>query len=142
MVDQWKALALFPAGTIVRDPRHPDTPRAGFELLQNLSSCLVEWSCAPAITAAPQTVARVLSVYQINIYQALCKNSTIMKCRKYICDTIKRPEHRYLTNFWNLRFSLKRYALNNKKYSIHSFGQNCRVTYQIKIKKKSYLISY
>ena len=36
-----RGLALFPAGTIVRDPHHcesPKTPRAGFEPAHNLSS--------------------------------------------------------------------------------------------------------
>ena len=37
-------LALIPAGTIVRDPHHRESPtrRAGFEPAQNLSSGLVE----------------------------------------------------------------------------------------------------
>ena len=45
MVDRRKAfIALFPAGTIVRDPHHRESPtrRAGFEPAQNLSSGLVE----------------------------------------------------------------------------------------------------
>ena len=39
-----RRLALFPAGTIVRDPHHRESPtrRAGFEPAQNLSSGLVE----------------------------------------------------------------------------------------------------
>ena len=31
-----------------------DTVKAGFELVQNLSSAFVEWSCAALITTAPQ----------------------------------------------------------------------------------------
>ena len=34
--------------------RVPDTPRAGFEPAQNLSSGLVEWSCAVVITTTPR----------------------------------------------------------------------------------------
>ena len=34
--------------------RISDTPRAGFEPVQNLSSGLVEWSCAVAITTTPR----------------------------------------------------------------------------------------
>ena len=39
-----RRLALFPAGTIVRDPHHCESPtcQAGFEPAQNLSSGLVE----------------------------------------------------------------------------------------------------
>ena len=39
-----RRLALFPAGTIVRDPHHRESPtrRAEFEPAQNLSSGLVE----------------------------------------------------------------------------------------------------
>ena len=39
-----RLLALFPAGTIVRDPHYHEslTTQAGFEPVQNLSSGLVE----------------------------------------------------------------------------------------------------
>ena len=40
-----RRLALFPAGTIVRDPHHRESPthgEQGFEPAQNLSSGLVE----------------------------------------------------------------------------------------------------
>ena len=51
-----RRLALFPAGTIVRDPHHRESPtrQAGFEPAQNLSSGLVEWSCAVLITTTPR----------------------------------------------------------------------------------------
>ena len=52
-----RCLALFPARSITTDP-HPlrisDTPRAGFELAQNLSSGFVEWSSAVVITITPR----------------------------------------------------------------------------------------
>ena len=35
-------VALFPAGTIVRDPHHRESLTAGFEPVQNLSSGSVE----------------------------------------------------------------------------------------------------
>ena len=57
MVDPRKAFNL----TSSRDHCHrsspsqiSDTPRAGFEPAQNLSSSVVEWSCAVVITTAPQ----------------------------------------------------------------------------------------
>ena len=34
--------------------RISDTPQTGFEPVQNLSSCLVEWSCAVVMTAMPR----------------------------------------------------------------------------------------
>ena len=51
-----RRLFLFPAGTIVRDPHHRESPTrwAGFEPAQNLSSGLVEWSCAVVITTTPR----------------------------------------------------------------------------------------
>ena len=53
-----KGVALFPAGTTVRDPHHrksrESTPQAGFEPLQNLSSGFDEWSCAVVITTTSQ----------------------------------------------------------------------------------------
>ena len=52
-----RCLALFPAGTIIRDPHHHESPnmlRAGLEPAQNLSSGLFEWSFAVVITTTPQ----------------------------------------------------------------------------------------
>ena len=40
MVTDERRLALFPAGSIVRDPQIFDTPQTGFEPAQNLSSGL------------------------------------------------------------------------------------------------------
>ena len=50
-------LALFPARTIVRDPHHRKFPTRR-EQHQNLSSGLVEWSCAVVITTTPQQIYR------------------------------------------------------------------------------------
>ena len=56
MVDRWKVFSLISS----RDHCHrsspsriSDKPRAGFEPAQNLSSGLVEWSCAVVITTTP-----------------------------------------------------------------------------------------
>ena len=51
-----RRLALFPAGTIVRDPHYRACPtlRAGFESAQNLSLGLFEWSYAVVITTTPR----------------------------------------------------------------------------------------
>ena len=57
MVDWRKALALFPAGTIVRDLRHLESPTRREEdlnLRRNLSSDFVEWSCAAVLTTTPR----------------------------------------------------------------------------------------
>ena len=57
MVDRRKTFSLISS----RDhsqrsspSRISDTPRAGFELAQNLSSGLVEWNCAVGITTTPR----------------------------------------------------------------------------------------
>ena len=53
-----RRLALFPVGTIVRDPHHLKSPirrhAAGFQPVQNLSSGVSEWICAVAITITPR----------------------------------------------------------------------------------------
>ena len=57
MVDRRKAFSLiFSQDRCQRSSPSwiSDTPRAGFEPAQNLSSCLVEWSCTAAITATPR----------------------------------------------------------------------------------------
>ena len=50
------AYVLFPAGTIVWDSpsQISDTPQPRFEPAQNLSSDIVEWSCAVVIATTPQ----------------------------------------------------------------------------------------
>ena len=57
-----KHLALFLARTIVRDPLHREFPRAWFEPAQDLSSGLVEWSCAVNITISPRGYDAVIAV--------------------------------------------------------------------------------
>ena len=55
-----RRLALFPAGTIVRDPHHRESPTHREQGL-NLSSGLVEWSCAVVITTThdlPVTICK------------------------------------------------------------------------------------
>ena len=57
MVDQWKAFSLFSSWDNCQRSsplRISDTPQAGFEPAQSLSSGLVEWSCTVVITTTPQ----------------------------------------------------------------------------------------
>ena len=59
MVDRWKAFSLISSRDHCQrssPPRISDTPRAGFEHVQNLSSGLVEWSCAVVITTTPRLI--------------------------------------------------------------------------------------
>ena len=65
-----------------------------------------------------------LNVYQINIYQHLgfMHKFNNNETPKVFNNIIKRPEHRYPTNFSSLNFSLKSYSLNNTKYSISLRG--------------------
>ena len=56
MVDWRKAFSLISSWDHCQrssPSRISDTPRAGFEPAQNLSSGLVEWSCAVVITTTP-----------------------------------------------------------------------------------------
>ena len=39
-----------------------------------------------------------------------------------LSDLIKRPDHNYLTNFYQSNFYLKRYSLNSTKYYIYICG--------------------
>ena len=48
--------------------RISDTPGAGFEPAQNLSSGLVEWSCAVVITTAPLTHFKNLMVWTTHVW--------------------------------------------------------------------------
>ena len=57
MVDWRKAINLIASRDYCQrssPSRISDTPRAGFEPARNLNSGLVQWSCAIAITTAPQ----------------------------------------------------------------------------------------
>ena len=56
MVDRQRAFSLISSRDHCQrssPSRISDTPRAGFEPAQNLSTGLVEWSCATVISAAP-----------------------------------------------------------------------------------------
>ena len=65
-----RRLALFPAGTIVRDLHHRESPtrRAGFEPAQNLSLGLVEWSCAVVMTTLILSGGNFFTIYVLSQY--------------------------------------------------------------------------
>ena len=67
-----RCLALFPVGTIVRDPHHLKSPihrhAAGFEPVQNLSSGVSEWICAVAITITPRHHSTFLMVTWLKFF--------------------------------------------------------------------------
>ena len=66
MVDQWKAFNLISSQDHCQRSsplRISDTPWAGFEPAQNLSSGLVEWSCAVAITTTQWIYRLVQWIY-------------------------------------------------------------------------------
>ena len=66
----------------------------------------------------------VLNVYQINIQQHLNFMHKFINNQipSVFSDFIKRPNHKYPTNFSQSRFYLKRYSLNSTKYSISIRG--------------------
>ena len=77
MVDQWKAFSLISSWDHCQrssPSRISDTPRAGFEPAQNLSSGLVEWSCAVVITAIPWTNC---------LYEPICMNQFVASMEVY-----------------------------------------------------------
>ena len=72
-VDQRKALSLVSSGHHCQrfSPfRISDTPWAGFELGQNLSSGFVEWNCAVVITTTPRRSNKGLLTFSIKISSA------------------------------------------------------------------------
>ena len=65
-----------------------------------------------------------LNVYQINIYQHLKFMHKFINNQNpsVFSDFIKRPDHKYPTNFSQSSFYLKRYSLNSTKYSTSIHG--------------------
>ena len=69
MVDRRKAFSLISSRDNCQrssPSRISDTPRAGFEPAQNLSSGLVEWSCAVVITTTPWR-HNIMRLFEIKI---------------------------------------------------------------------------
>ena len=87
MVDRRKAFSLISSRDHCQrssPSRIFDTPRAGFEPVQNLSSALVEWSCTVVITTTPwlilfkqshcmQLCCRLIIVYYDSLSFLHCK---------------------------------------------------------------------
>ena len=59
-----------------------------------------------------------LNVYQINIYQHFMHKFINNQIPSIFSDLIKRPDHKYPTNFSQSSFYLKRYSVNSTDYSI------------------------
>ena len=81
-----RRLALFPAGTNVRDLHHCEskTRQAGFESAQNLSSGLVEWSSAVVITTTPRSLVCLWLKYWSSLGQLKLPFSKTLKTRLFI----------------------------------------------------------
>ena len=64
-----------------------------------------------------------LNVYQINIYQLLNFMHKFINNQipSIFSDFIKRPNHKYPTNFSQSSFYLKRYSLNSTNYSTYFY---------------------
>ena len=74
-----RRLALFSAGTIARDPHHRESPaRREHGLNQNLSSGLVEWSCAVVITTTPRRLGIEWTLDQSKIWK------TVLWCAPFV----------------------------------------------------------
>ena len=64
-----------------------------------------------------------VNVYQINLYQHLnFMHKVNQETPRIFNDLIKRPVHKYPTNFSKLNFCLKNVSLNSKKNSISFRG--------------------
>ena len=61
-----------------------------------------------------------LNVHQINLYQNLTFTQRIKigNILEVFHETIKKPNHKYPTNFSNLNYSIKKYSLKSTKYFI------------------------
>ena len=83
-----------------------------------------------------------LNVYQINIYQHLnfMHKSINNQISSIFSDFIKRPYHKYPTNFSQSRFYLKRYSSNSTKYSISIRGP--KLWNDVINKEEKYIQSY
>ena len=71
IVDRRKAFSLISSrGHCQRSSpsRISDMPQAGFQPAQNLSSGLVEWSCAVVITTTPRRHYTTTSIQQLNFW--------------------------------------------------------------------------
>ena len=78
MVDRRKAFGLISCRDHCQrssPSRISDTPRAGFEPAQNLSSRFVEWSCAVVITTTPRRQKCYINNYcHTNDLDKICRN--------------------------------------------------------------------
>ena len=76
MVDRRKAFSLISSRDHCQKSspsRIFDTPQAGLEPAQNLSSGLVQWSCAVVITTTPQRHCKISDKCKVSASQ-LCNN--------------------------------------------------------------------
>ena len=65
-----------------------------------------------------------LNVYQISLYQTLNFMHRIKmgNIPEVFHETIKKPDHKYPTTFFNLNYSIKKYSLKSTKYSVSYRG--------------------
>ena len=96
MADRRKAFSLISSRDHCQrssPSRISDTPRAGFERAQSLSSALVEWSCAVVITTTPQRRFVILRNECNNYY---CCSLFLINLRKLL-----KAEYSLRTTFMN-----------------------------------------
>ena len=90
MVDRWKAFRLISSRDRCQrssPSRISDTPRAGFEPVQDLSSGLLEWSRAVMITTTPRR-----QIWRLTFLLFLLVLKPVLPLyRKWISSSIKHP---------------------------------------------------
>ena len=103
MVDRRKAVTLLSSRDHCQrssPPRNSDTPRAGFEPAQKLSSGLVEWNCAVVITTTPRVASLLYQLFlcingllhfftKVNSDQYSCLNGCCVEKQRRIQNSAK-----------------------------------------------------
>ena len=110
MVDRQKVFSLISSRDHCQrssPSRISDTPQAGFEPAQSLSSGLVEWSCAVVITTAPRRHCKA----------RLWSSSIVIWVTQVFGDLHSGPWN-VLINFLNFRRKVKPLTSSGRKFQI------------------------
>ena len=116
MVDRRKALSLISSRDHCQrssSSRISDTPRAGFEPVQNQSSGFVEWSCAVVITITPRRhTTFFFSFSETSVFTYIGVKPELELCfiLSYIGSVITNFTPRKVKNFWLLKNSYGVYS--------------------------------
>ena len=139
MVDQRKALSLISSRDHCQRSsplRISDTPRAGFEPAQNLSSGLVEWNCAVVITTTPRLhKTHTLIFYLILVLKALNRQVSLFFFHFYSWLIFCKKPCNMIIWFWHQIFSSSfccgKFNISMFSHILLSFSKKC-IIHQLK----------